>query len=165
MTIFVKVHMTLCNYSDAGSIIEKEQNKPDQKEAEVRSTFARGISYELLTPAEIANGRYLIKLPSFVDWFTYMMLVSTSWCGPTVEYAIYKDFMEREKDSHVAKMPRFGNWPAAWKRFAEVWLLAIAFSVLSAFIDYEYMTKPAFNLEPVWYKIFTLCMSMQIKMM
>ena len=51
MTIFVKVHMTLCNYSDAGSIIEKESKQDDQKD--VKKIIHTGIPYELLTPAEI----------------------------------------------------------------------------------------------------------------
>ena len=101
-----------------------------------------------------------MELPSYTEWFNYMMFVSTAWCGPMLEFSVFKDFIERQKDSNVAKMPHLGNWPAAWKRFAEVWLCAIGFSILAIYTDINELTAPEFKEKAVWYKIFVLCMSM-----
>ena len=79
-----------------------------------------------------------------------------------VEYADYLEFMDYGKDSHIARMPRFGNWFTAWKRFIEVWLCAGVYIAISAFINPWYMSKPEFVEEPIYYKLFHLCMSMQI---
>ena len=79
-----------------------------------------------------------------------------------VEYADYLEFINMGKDSDIARMPKFGNWFAAWKRFIEVWLCAGVYIAISEFIDPSYMSTLAFVEEPLYYKLFHLCMSMQI---
>ena len=80
-----------------------------------------------------------------------------------VEYGDYLEFVDRAEGSDIARMPRFSNWLPAWKRFAEVWLCAGVYIVISEYIDPLYMTTAAFVNEPIHYKVFHLCMSMQIQ--
>ena len=61
-----------------------------------------------------------------------------------VEYSDYLDFMNYGKDSHIAKMPKFGNWLASWKRFAEVFLCAGVYVGIAEFIDPKYLSTAAF---------------------
>ena len=51
MPTFCKVHMTMCNYADAGKL----ENKDNE-----------------LTATEKRNASYLKELPSFSEWFHYM---------------------------------------------------------------------------------------------
>ena len=141
MPIFCKVHMTMCSYSDAGKLNEKDNE---------------------LTAKEKHNASYLIELPSFSEWFHYMQLGSTTWSGPMVEYSDYLDFIDMGPKSDIAKMPDFGNWWPAWKRFIEVWLCAGIYVLIGEFIDPKYLSSTAFLSEPLYYKVFHLCMSMQI---
>ena len=121
----------MCNYTDAGHISDKE------KEGKNSKTAGKVHPADLLTANERHKATYMKKLPSFADWAHYMMLVSTCWSGPMVEYSDYTDFIERKEGSNAAKMPRFGNWPAAWKRFAEVWICAGVYAVLNDHVDYK----------------------------
>ena len=131
----------MCSYADYGRMQDKDNE---------------------LTEKEKRNASYLKELPSFSNWFHYMMLGSTTWSGPMVEYSDFIDFMDMKPDSDIAKMPSFGNWPAAWKRFVEVWLCAGVYVTILEFIDPKYMRTQAFVQEPLYYKLFHLCMSMQI---
>ena len=139
MPVFCKVHMTLCSYADAGKLSAKDNE---------------------LTAKEKNNASFLHELPSFTEWFHYMNLSSTTWSGPMVEYPDYVAFMNYEKDSDIANMPKHGNWPMAWKRFLEVWLCAGVYVGLSLIVNPKYMSAPEFAAEPLYYRIYHLCMSM-----
>ena len=140
MIVFVKVHMTMCSYADAGKLKLKDNE---------------------LTATEKRKAGYLLELPSFSNWFHYMQLSASSWCGPFSEYSDYIDFINYDNDSDIANMPSYGNWYDAWKRFAHVWLCAVVFVVLGKFIHFDYFTTSEFVAEPLYYRVFLLCISMQ----
>ena len=89
---------------------------------------------------------------------------ASSWCGPFSEYSDYIDFINYDNDSDIANMPSYGNWYDAWKRFAHVWLCAVVFVVIGKFIHFDYFTTSGFVAEPLYYKVFLLCLSMQSEM-
>ena len=140
MTTFCKSHMTLAAYNDA---------KKDSKQ---------------LTARERYHATYVQEFPSLIDWWHYHLLAATSFCGVMVEYQVYYDYIYGPDGKGQVRYRPFGNWWPAWKRFAEFWLCAIVFVLLSSKIDGWYMTKPEFIEEPFWYKCIYLNLSMQVKM-
>lgn len=139
---FIKVHIFLCNYKDAGSL-------DDPKKA------------MLLSEREKRHAEHARKLPSFVDWMAFMTLASTAFCGMAFEFHVFLDWLYLRGD--VAKMPANGNVVPAFKRMAQVAGCVGVALALNSICDPMYMTREAFASESLPYRVVYSMISMSIK--
>ena len=137
MINFIKINMTLANYSDAQFLATKDSKQ--------------------LTEKERYMAEALREIPSFWDWVNYMMmLMSSTTYGPATEYRPYIEWINLKGD--FAKMPRFVNFKPALIRFSHTLCCIGVYTALGMFIDLYDMVDPKFKQESLWFKIYFMIM-------
>ena len=144
MQNFIKIHMTLVNYNDAGKL-----DDPTTKHH--------------LTARERYHAEALRERPSLLNWFHYhMLMLSSTLGGPPTEYRPFIEFIEMRGD--IAKMPVGSNFYHAFMRFLSVLACMAFFAGMVAWVDKDYLIDSAFSAEPFWYRTVHLVAAMHMKM-
>ena len=129
--IFMRVHMFMCNYVDGEVLDDPEKGK-------------NLISYERKYAA------YVRELPAYKDWFFYNMFTPFSFCGESIEYGVFDDFINMRGD--IAKMRPFSNVYSAVQRNTHSIICFAVFYYLGMLAEPLGMTGPEFHEHPFWYK-------------
>ena len=144
MQNYVKLHMTLCNYADAGKLADPKRKTE-------------------LTRREAYQAESLVELPSLLDWCHYFMLINASALnGPPTEYRMTMEFLNMQGD--VRQMRKFSNWFAAFRRLIEFFLFMGGFLVFAANFTTEMILTPSHKHDPIWVKNYYVFGFMHVKM-
>lgn len=130
--IFMRVHMFMCNYVDGELLDDPVKGK-------------HLISYERKYAA------YLRELPFYADWFAYNMFTPFAFCGESIEYGIFDDFINMRGD--ITKMRPFSNVFSAVQRHIHSLICFAVFYYLSLLATPLGMMESEFQEHPFWYKI------------
>ena len=91
------------------------------------------------------------ELPSYADWFAYNMFTPFAFCGESIEYGIFYDFINMRGD--ITKMRPFSNVFSAVQRHIHSLICFAVFYNLSLLAEPLGMTGPEFYEHPFWYKL------------
>lgn len=100
------------------------------------------------------------KKLSFSKWINYFYFVGSS-VTPMHEYRDFEEFINYE--GKITKMPRFGNFLPAFRRFIETWACIGILVLLSAKVKPGYMLTPDFADESIMFKVLFLIASMHLQ--